>query len=604
MSHCYFSSLDVDQYKAATYEGGPVYVVAGPGSGKTHTLIARILSLLEKGEEPQNIAIITYTRKAASDLQRKIDDLLLPVRAYTLHGLAYQSLLKEGEMNEIVTSAQQQRILKNILQKNNEYKEFCRSPIEAALMISRYKMGVDQSQSPISASLYKNYQLQLEELRLVDYDDILIKWNQKLLQKTVESRFKHVLIDEAQDFNVLQCEIATKLSDTSTGFFIIGDQEQAIYGFRGSQKEYLKEFRSRLSDGGCLIQLGVNYRSHRHIVEVGNLLRKDGLVQRPYQYFDGSIYYIQLPDERSEARYIVNQVCGLTGVIEGSLARASFADIAVLYRSGYLREALIQAFDAKGLPFQISGEDGFFQSAEGEFLRLIFLFTKSKSHSILASIVFDKEYGFLSGSQYGPDKSTNSFFSFIKQSTPVEAMNKYKLLFDLYSDILPSKAGDLVKETVKVFRLKQTRDVRAIIDAAESIQPTVSQWLEYVARLDEEPTYVDKVDKITISTIHAVKGLEFKYVFVCGCEEGIIPSEKSDCDVNEERRLLYVAITRAIESCICTYTLKRYQKFSKPSRFFSEIDSPFFANHVENLTKNQQIRRQKQKDKKAQLKMF
>ncbi len=521
--------LNRSQIEAVTAPSGPVLVVAGPGTGKTLTIVRRIAYLLSKGISPEGISAITFTNRAASELRQRLDSLKkslgdipsegLFVGTFHLLGLR---IIKEYGLREftIINREGQYEILKEMGVKR---------PGQVLKRISAIKNLMDERDDDFKEVFY-DYQRRLSEKNALDLDDLILKAMELLsdedILKGVRSRLNHLIVDEYQDINILQYKFLKTLLPEN--LFAVGDPDQSIYGFRGANVENFLNFK-RDYPGARVVYLDRNYRNQKKILLAAesmiknNRKRMDRTVM-PERGEGLSIRVVSLPDESKEADFIISKIEEkLGGINHYGLTRGSYdsmernyalSQFAVLYRTNsqalYLEDRLKRA----GIPCYVMGRQA------GEDVREALRYINENRERPLLEILEDLR-------------------------------KRYPFLNSLLRDYEPSDLNDL-------------RD-----------------WLILIEPEDDIP----QGDGVRLLTMHMAKGLQFRVVFITGLEEGIIPlrferrPHRDEEDIEEERRLLYVAMTRAEEELYLLYARRRtlYGRIyhQEPSRFLRELPQEF-----------------------------
>lgn len=546
------AGLNKPQRKAVLAGNSAVLIVAGPGTGKTKTLTARMARLVEQGER---VLALTFTNKAVREMQERTSSMLggsnVPVIA-TFHGFCHRLIDRQlGKKHELIAETERLQILRSLKKKRGLKSSSTR---ELSLRLSRAKTG--QRSEPTMKGLVRDYQNALAELALFDFDDLLIKAVELLKKGSYKPRFKHILVDEFQDTSPLQYELLKLLGADS--MFAIGDPQQSIYGFRGASANVFGRFKTDWPDAK-VITLPTNYRSAGNIVRIGNAIFPDSTQLEPSRQTKGRVNCVEVLNEYSEARWIIDavekQIGGSTMIhshehhTSGHKAQ-NFHNFAVLYRTHRTAAVLRRLLDESGLPFQVAGE----------------------------------------GSPYShPDVAT--LLGELKKKTDSK---------------LP--ASRAVSEKVRSLGFDTNAvHMRMLVNAAMRFDNAgLEAYLNHIETIAEQEFYDPAADAITLLTIHAAKGLEFKHVFLIAAEEDMLPySRKGDePDLEEERRLFYVAATRARDHLEILHARKRVSQPAKPSRFIKDIASTLLPRIVDPGMASQQERSRKRAIKRSQATLF
>lgn len=612
--------LSAQQKKAVEHVGTPALVVAGAGSGKTRTLTAKISYLVSKGYDPARILAITFTNKAADEMKERLVKLTgLPLERFpwvrTYHSACFKilkahcTLLGYRYPLQIFAEYQQEKILKDILvQKLNVDKKYVPGVLSR---ISRAKNSGQPeaylNKKPLVAHVrvddaYGFYNQELKNCNAVDFDDILLL-TRDLLRDRPDVRahyqrlFDYILVDEYQDTNNLQ-EDLTGLLLRNGNLFCVGDDWQAIYSFRGSNVGHFLAFRSKYKDAK-VFRLEQNYRSADEIVQVANDLigyNDSRIEKRCYSKKQGGrVELYEFDDERQEAVWSAQQIRLLR---DGGMP---YDHMAVLYRTKFCSLPFEQAFRAYGIPYRMLGGKGFFERKEVMDI-----------NCYLAAAVFEKDDAaferILNVPRRGIGPGTVQKIARLKVAgiglqeaarealagdvLPARARGAVSDVFGLLDDIrtLPPALAvqEIIRRTdyleyLKAYAQSGSMDFTSRQENVEQLIYSASQKESIVDYLEEaalikEDKQEDDVDEgfgVNLATVHAAKGLEFQAVFVIGCEENLFPhwkSLESDMGLEEERRLMYVAVTRSVRHLFLSYAGFRKGQFNNKSRFLDEIE--------------------------------
>ncbi len=606
-----------EQEKAIKSQGS-VIVKAGPGTGKTMTLIGRIYFLLNDLKiNPEEILVLTFTQKAAQEIKERlnIESEKSAITVGTFHSFALEVLLDEGLKIKLASEALRQKIIKEIILEER-LKTTARSFAEN---VSNFK-NFNSNSSNLNKDILL-YQSKLERDDLKDFDDLLSIFHTKLkedlkLKNKLQSRFGHILIDEFQDTNILQYEILKQVINSRSHLFVIGDPNQSIYEFRGADAQVfsrLKDDYSEIED----IRLTKNFRSCQDIVQVSNrLFPKSPL--NPNQTDRGKVMLIETLNEYTESEWIVNLITTSIGGLDLNQAvsndkEVNFSDFAILYRNHNLSKILVQKLKESGIPFQRIGESSLYEKKEVSFIICVLKFL---NHQVMDNFYLILENDFL-----------NLDYKILHK---VKDFNGKKIWLDMKSNISSEKGFTEIvlklEELIKSFKdgvgLQQL--VLSICDKFqiknESTNLDIEQFLSiliqfgndnysidkfihFISWLNENNFYDKKSNKVVLSTIHSAKGLEFKYVVVMGFEDNLIPIIKGG-SIKEEKRLLYVAMTRAKNELYLTYTRIRNKRKTKISQFKNIIKGEGIVEMVDKSLERRIKAKEKWKLRNSQLKFF
>ena len=604
------------EQKAAVECTGPALVVAGAGSGKTRTLTAKIAYLIKNGYAPERILAITFTNKAAEEMKSRLvaltgmsADRFPWVRTY--HSACFRILKKHCQVLgfqpplQIYSEYQQQKIVKDILINRNIDKKYLyairahisnakNSGDADAYFSAQRRMGYGSLRE-----LYRDYEAVLSEKNAVDFDNILLLTRNLLrdhqeIQRQYQNLFAYILVDEYQDTNNLQEEL-TRLLLGNGNLFCVGDDWQAIYGFRGSNVDHFIGFEKNYK-GSRIFRLEQNYRSAEEIVAAANELIRFNRHRVDKECFSqkngGVIDILNFYSDDEEAGWVARKIRHLNA------AGIRFADMAVLYRTKFCSLSFEKAFRSAGIPYKMLGAKGFFERKE------ILDIT-----CYLTAAVFEKDDAAFErvlntpkrGVGPGTIKKINAMRegemslqgavrqAIVAKVLPDKVYRALKELIGLLDDIRLMVPDAAVREVMDrsdylTYLQKYAKtggDYTARVENLEQLIYSASQYstlLEYLedASLIKEDKNDDESfeNGVSLSTMHASKGLEFYAVFVAGCEENLLPhwkSKDSETDIQEERRLMYVAMTRAEHYLYLSSAGYRKGQYNNVSRFISEI---------------------------------
>ncbi len=621
------AGLNAPQRQAVMHGDGPLLVLAGAGSGKTRTLIHRVAWLIrEHGVRPWNILAVTFTNKAAAEMKERLERLLgtgeLPWVA-TFHATCVRILRQEIEtlgytrQFVIYDDQDQKRLLKDLLTERGIAEKTLR-PATLAAAIDRAKnagllpdqLPTDGYQEELIAELYGLYQQRLRQGNAVDFGDLLLltvylfEHYPEVLARW-RDRFRHILVDEFQDTNGIQYRLVNLLASEHRNLCVVGDDDQSIYAWRGAELGNILNFE-RDYPGTVTIRLEQNYRSTRRILDAAgavvacNLARKGKTLwtENP----EGDPIVLQgLPDDLEEARYVAGEIRRLHA--DGRPLR----EMAVFYRTNAQSRVLEEALVRERIPYVMFGGLKFFARMEIKdvlaYLRLLVNPADSISARRIVNVpargigkttvgkimALEQEAGgFLPACRLALERGLLGAGPAGKLKAFVELMDEFSRLAERLD--YPQLTSEIIEQTGygPMLRQEKTREsadrlrnleelLRGMEEAREQA-PTLSDYLEQVALVTDLDSYDSSLDRVTLMTLHAAKGLEFPVVFMTGMEEGIFPHNRVEAeggDLEEERRLCYVGMTRAMERLYLTHARRRrvfgsYQ-YNARSRFIDEI---------------------------------
>lgn len=615
--------LNDRQKEAVLYGDGPLLILAGAGSGKTSVLTKRVAYLIkERNVSPSNIVAITFTNKAAKEMKERIIKEVgkegYDIQISTFHSFGLR-IIKENyeklgyEKNfTIIDSDDSLTVVKKILKEMGiDYARFNPKFIKNQIssckneMVTpeKYKNLVNDELSDITYKVYKRYQDTLLRNNSLDFDDLLIKpielFNKyKEVLENYQELFKYVFIDEYQDTNEAQYILSKMISAKYKNICVVGDDAQSIYSWRGANFKNILNFEKDYKNAKVIL-LEQNYRSTKTILNAANSVIKNNINKKDKNLWTDNgvgekIKYVRTNDEKDEASYVTREIRNL--VNNG----VSLDDIAVLYRTNAQSRTIEEGFLNSNIPYRIVGAFAFYSRKEIKdllaYLKLIY--NTKDDVSLMRIINYPKrKIGAKTIENLSMDAVLNgtSMFDVISSGKELEfkklileMKEKSEVLsltetIDMVLDLSGIKSELESEHTLEAdIRLENLNEFKSITKTfeEESGIASLEDFLNEVSLVsDVNDQKNDDLPKVTLMTIHAVKGLEYKYVFVIGMEENIFPHVNSceeDGGIEEERRLCYVAITRAKEKLYLVNALRRmlYGKTSvnMPSRFINEID--------------------------------
>ena len=619
-------SLNDRQKEAVVNTDGPMLILAGAGSGKTKVLTTKVAYLIEeKNIDPNNILAITFTNKAAKEMKERIFKLegnsAFYIQISTFHSFGLK-ILKENcellgyEKNfTILDSDDSLSIIKKIMKElnidANKYnpkaiKNVISNNKNEIIDPEKYSLYVNTDFDEIALEVYRKYEKSLKINNAVDFDDLLIlplklfNNNPGVLQKYQE-KYKYVFIDEYQDTNEPQYILSKMISAKYKNITVVGDADQAIFTWRGANYKNILNFEKDYKDAKVVL-LEENYRSTKTILNAANNVIKNNKVRKEKNLWtqneEGSkITYYKAFDEKDESNYVVNEIKKL---IEKGV---NPKDICVLYRANAQSRTVEEAFLTSNISYNIVGSYAFYNRKEIKdliaYLKLIY--NNKDDVSLLRVINYPKrgignkaienlaiKSNVLDKSLYEVIDSGKEleFKNMIEEIKKEESHLTLTELIDMALDKSGMKKSLEDEKSIEAdIRLENLEEFKSIAKAMEINEGIVSleellDKLALVSDVSEQKN--DNEDKVTLMTMHAVKGLEYDYVFVVGVEEGLFPhsnSLESNDELEEERRLCYVAITRAKKKLYLINARSRilYGKVSSnvPSRFINEISDEY-----------------------------
>ena len=613
------NNLNNEQKQAVMHMEGPCLVLAGAGSGKTKVLTTRIANMINEGIYSGNILAITFTNKAAKEMRDRISLVVENNYAFvgTFHSFGLRIIRENVEKLgltsnfTIIDSDDALSIIKKIMKEFDiSTKDFSPSFVRNKISFIKNEMLSDAEvekflASPpekVAAKVYFQYEKVLRKNNAVDFDDLLKRpvmlflENEDILDKYQE-RYKYILIDEYQDTNEVQYKLVKMLASKYRNLFVVGDVNQSIYGFRWSNYKNILNFEKDYPDA-VSITLNQNYRSTNTILTAANNVIKNNVEKKEVNLFstygDGvKIKYFRGLDEKDEVRLVTDEIRKLLN--EGY----TYNDFAILYRTNAQSRNVEDAILKLNYPYRVVGSYYFYKRKEiKDLLCYLRLISNHQDDVSLERVINVPKRGIGTTSiqnitTLANDNNTSMFDCLSK---PKELEFK-KLILDLTEeaknkdlteliDLVLEKSG-MKKELLNEhsldadIRLENLMEFKSITENYQKDTGNVNleDFLEDISLVADSQEHQELDNAITLMTMHAAKGLEFKVVFLIGMEEGIMPhfmSLESSSDLEEERRLCYVAITRAKERLYITNAKRRLLfgtvNMNPPSRFISEID--------------------------------
>jgi DNA helicase II / ATP-dependent DNA helicase PcrA len=641
----FLESLNPAQQGAVLQTDGPVMIIAGAGSGKTRVLTYRIAHLIKKGVDPYNILSLTFTNKAAKEMKNRIEVVVGPnarnLWMGTFHSIFARILRQEAPLlgfpanftiydtddsKSLIRSIVKELHIDDKLYKDNavlsriswaknklvSYQEYNRNPA--------YMADDETAQKPHIGKIYQIYQERCFKAGAMDFDDLL--FNTSILLRNFpeilnkyQDRFHYVMIDEFQDTNLCQYYITRKLSARRRNICVVGDDAQSIYAFRGADIQNILNFEKDYAELK-VFKLEQNYRSTKTIVQAANEIIAHNRAQLKKNVWtdnkSGNLINLLIANSDNEEAKMVS-----SSIFDFKMQNArNHSDFAILYRTNSQSRSIEEALRKMNMPYKIFGGVSFYQRKEIKdllaYLRLtvnpndeeafkrvinypkrgigdttvqkVVLFAIENNINLWESM--DNAHSYL------PARAAGGIDDFVTMMKNFRLATQTKDAFDAASQI--AKESRLMaemhadKSIEGVSRYENLQEllngIKEFVSDQEREDKSLGAFLQDVALLTNADEVDEKSDYISLMTIHSSKGLEFKYVYIVGVEEDLFPSQMmlaSRADLEEERRLFYVAITRAETQLVLSYALTRFRfgklKSCEPSRFLKEIN-PIFLN--------------------------
>ncbi len=627
---------------------GPILILAGAGSGKTTVVVNKIAYILEQAlARPYQLLAITFTNKAANEMKERIEGLIGADAAegmwiHTFHSACMRILRRNieclGYKSDFIIydSADQKTLIKRCLKELNMDEKFF-PPRSVLSVISSAKDDLMEPDTFAEAyesdfrkakigEVYKLYQRRLFEANALDFDDIIMQTVKLLSQEPevlsyYQNRFRYIFVDEYQDTNNSQYMLTSMLAAVHQNICVVGDDDQSIYKFRGANINNILDFEKEFPNTK-VIKLEQNYRSTQNILNAANSVISNNMGRKGKTLWtdngDGDkIDLYEAENEYGEAEYIAKQIDDAVN-INGF----RFSDCAILYRTNAQSRVIETTLSGWHIPYRVLAGLRFYDRKEVKdtlaYLRLVF---NPDDNISLIRIVNEPSRKIGTASLEKVASAANergvSMFEAMKQSVQIEELSKIAGKLTAFTDLIDTMRGKMEEKSpsqlieyileksgyLSMLRMEdsvenQTRieNIQEFINSAieyekEGEEPTLAEFLERTALVSDIDNYDASSDSVVLMTLHSAKGLEFPYVFLCGLEEGLFPSNRSmedESEIEEERRLCYVGITRAKKKLLLTYANRRTiyggSQYTRPSRFLNEIP----ADYINSVVKRQE----------------
>ena len=637
------NNLNDKQLEAVKHTEGPLLILAGAGSGKTKVLVHRIAYLIEHmGVSPYNIMAITFTNKAAAEMRERVERIIPNVGSsiwvMTFHASCVRMLRRfidriGYDNNFSIYDTEDQKTLIKRIYKNLNLDSKIIKEKTAIRAISSYK---DELTSPEEAlrqtndfydrqiiNIYSEYQKALKQNNALDFDDIIVKCVELLerdeeVREYYQEKFKYIMVDEYQDTNNAQFRLIKLLADKYKNLCVVGDDDQSIYKFRGANIFNILNFENVYKDAK-LIKLEQNYRSKANILNVANAVIKNNKGRKDKSLWTANdsgekIRVLEFENAAGEAEFIINEI---------KQKASDYSEWAVLYRTNAQSRLLEERCVLLNIPYQLVGGVNFYQRRE---IKDVVAYLKILSNpnddiSLLRIINLPKRgIGASSIAKISAYASLNSLslWEVLSDIDNIEELSKLKSKFSVFSESIEKlheakekeeSVADIIDFIMDEINYKAsfleegTEEALARIENIEEFKNKAREYestelevfLEDIALIADIDRYDEDSKRVTLMTLHAAKGLEFPYVYMSGMEEGLFPSSMSlftgdESDVEEERRLCYVGITRAKKELCMTFAKFRMQngdmRYGNISRFVSEIPSEFVQSNAKSRSRS------------------
>lgn len=629
-------TLNDRQKEAVLYNEGPLLIIAGAGAGKTKTLTTKIAYLIEENDVlPSNILAITFTNKAAKEMKDRIIRLIgsigYQIQTSTFHSFGLK-LLKENyerlgfDKNFVIMDSDDsltivKKILKDMDLDPKIYNprairnkiSSCKNELISPKAYSRYTVSPYEE---IVCKVYEKYQEKLMKNNAVDFDDLLIlpiklfEENKDILEKYQE-QFKYILIDEYQDTNEAQYKLTKMLSEKYRLITCVGDDSQSIYSFRGANYKNILNFEKDYKDAKTIL-LEQNYRSTSYILNAANDVIKNNKMKKEKNLWTSrgegnKVKYYRALSESDEAYYVVK------GIKQAISNGNNYDDIAVLYRTNAQSRNLEEAMLKENIPYRVVGSFYFYSRKEiKDLLAYLRLIHNEKDNISLLRVINTPKRGIglktIENLTKKADEENISIYEAITSGKELEFKKLIEKLKEVSENVTLTElidkilTGTGIKEELEKeedltseVRLENLEEFKSITKSFEEREGLISleDFLLEISLVSDAEEYKDDTNRVSLMTVHSVKGLEYKDVFIVGMEEGIFPHMNSlmeSSEIEEERRLAYVAITRAKDNLTIINARRRTlfgrEQVNPPSRFISEISTDLLdiVNKKEEIT--------------------
>ena len=640
-----YNDLNDQQIAAVQCSLGNKLILAGAGSGKTRVLTCRVAELINKYDiRPSNILALTFTNKASNEMKQRLEKLLRissqGLWFGTFHGICRRLLKihwKEAGINEhftILDSQDQLRIIKRIIKaKNLDENLYDPKALQSFINTQKDKgkrFNNINNDDDKYRDIYKEYDEACRQTNSVDFADLILltyemlKANMKILEY-YNKRFKNIMVDEFQDTNTLQFNLLKLLNGTDGSLYAVGDDDQSIYGWRGARSKNIKFFEDEFNNVE-IFKLEQNYRSTNEILSVANNLISYNKERLGKNLWTNSakgnpVYLYEAYNGDDESNFIVEKIQ------EHISSGGKRSDIALLYRSNFLSRRLEEELNSRSIPYRIFGGFRFFERAEvKDVIAYLRITVNTSDDSAFERTVNNPPRGLGEKTiqvirNYAKENALSMWDTInqihktnITSTRALNALNNYiSIINELIINVKNLDLKNLIEKTISLSTLtkyyeskkneeslSKQENLEELLSTAERFyqnnidsEDVLSEFLDNAALEAGEFQSKTHEDPVQLMTIHSAKGLEFPIVFLTGMDEGIFPNENRNLNkdfLEEERRLCYVAITRAMQTLYITHANMRYMhgnnNFLIPSRFIGEIDDDLLEPIKSNNTRS------------------
>lgn len=632
--------LNDRQKEAVLYNDGPLLIIAGAGAGKTKTLTTKIAYLIEnENVDPRSILAITFTNKAAKEMKDRlyliIGDVSKKIQVSTFHSFGLK-LLRENysilgfDRNFVIMDSDDsltvvKKILKDLNYDSKVYNpRAIRNKISSCknelMSPKKYEHYAVSEYDKVVYQVYEKYEDKLHRNNSVDFDDLLLLpiklfTEYEDIKERYQDLYQYMLIDEYQDTNQAQYILTKLISEKSRKITCVGDDSQSIYSFRGANYKNILNFEKDYKDAKTIL-LEENYRSTSNILDAANQVIKNNKQRKDKNLWTArgigeKIKYYRSYNEKDEAQYVIRKVKELVN------RGIEYKDIAVLYRTNAQSRVMEEEMLKENLPYKVIGSLYFYSRKEIKdliaYLRIIY---NSKDNVSLLRVINTPKRGIglktIDNLTEKADQNNSSIYEAISSGKELEFKKTIEKLKELSNELTLTELIEKVLEATGLkkeledektleseIRLENLEEFKSITKSFEAREGLISleDFLLEISLISDVEEYKNDPNRISLMTIHSVKGLEFDHVFVIGMEEGIFPHMNSlieNSDLEEERRLCYVAITRAKDDLHLVNarhrTLFGREQVNPPSRFISEINKDLLETNVKDEIQKQEVK--------------
>ena len=632
--------LNDRQKEAVLYNDGPLLIIAGAGAGKTKTLTTKIAYLIEnENVDPRSILAITFTNKAAKEMKDRlyliIGDVSKKIQVSTFHSFGLK-LLRENysilgfDRNFVIMDSDDsltvvKKILKDLNYDSKVYNpRAIRNKISSCknelISPQKYEHYAVSEYDKVVYQVYEKYEDKLHRNNSVDFDDLLLLpiklfTEYEDIKERYQDLYQYMLIDEYQDTNQAQYILTKLISEKSRKITCVGDDSQSIYSFRGANYKNILNFEKDYKDAKTIL-LEENYRSTSNILDAANQVIKNNKQRKDKNLWTArgigeKIKYYRSYNEKDEAQYVIRKVKELVN------RGVEYKDIAVLYRTNAQSRVMEEEMLKENLPYKVIGSLYFYSRKEIKdliaYLRIIY---NSKDNVSLLRVINTPKRGIglktIDNLTEKADQNNSSIYEAISSGKELEFKKTIEKLKELSNELTLTELIEKVLDATGLkkeledektleseIRLENLEEFKSITKSFEAREGLISleDFLLEISLISDVEEYKNDPNRISLMTIHSVKGLEFDHVFVIGMEEGIFPHMNSlieNSDLEEERRLCYVAITRAKDDLHLVNarhrTLFGREQVNPPSRFINEINKDLLETNVKDEIQKQEVK--------------